>query len=679
MIEREIRSILKLFKSYLDISNKSKPISIDIKNGLMIEGEPSPLIIQEASKLYSKTAEELNQTLHKSFSTVIDSSIEKLLVDQLLHYFSTYGLESLGIDNSEYIYIPYEKLDIPEIKNDIPLVFIHSISEEELQEKLMILLTSGIALSEETLEEIKILSKYIPKERFDEIKNREFKLYLYKEYNTVPRNPDMFMKYLLYILTDSTCFIYNQYQYKNNKISTKKKVPNIQLTDTFNLDIVYDLFNNYINLNNPIDSYKYLSTIFNKYKTVFMTLKSCLDYRYIKAKELRTIINKISKLSKTYNLPSSSNILDNILSKDILKYTKNEIIEKLQKISIYRELRLLAYIRKSFDEYHSDDNINLYRIRNRKIFAKPSKEGNYVDINKRQEIYNIIYEDLCCRIKPKVKGKTIYIPNYLNITCPTSEKQFIDNLPNKSYIQIERNSNLVIGIHWKNLPYKRVDLDLHMVNKTEQFGWSTSYRNQDKQIIYSGDMTNAKDLGASEYFLIRSNTNLNDYLLTINNFTQTYKEGKFDFDFIIAETDDNEIYKNYIIDPNKILVKMNRTMLEENGNQTCLGLLSVNEYNIKFYFTNFDMSNSGIVTKRDDNTKLIYQGLKQDLDNCIFIRKLLSDCEAILVDEPYKEEFEEIEVEGKTLYQKNLVQPDYNLSLENISKETIINIFKEER
>ena len=68
----------------------------------------------------------------------------------------------------------------------------------------MILLTSGIALSKDTINSIMVLSDFISKDNFASVKNREVKIALYDKYNLVPSNPDEFLRYLIYKTTGST-------------------------------------------------------------------------------------------------------------------------------------------------------------------------------------------------------------------------------------------------------------------------------------------------------------------------------------------------------------------------------------------------------------------------------------------------------------------------------------------
>lgn len=84
------------------------------------------------------------------------------------------------------------------------------------------------------------------------------------------------------------------------------------------------------------------------------------------------------------------------------------------------------------------------------------------------------------------------------------------NIPESSQIVLPRDTDLIVAIKWYNLDdlnedthyTRRVDLDLHCITPNKQYGWNTSYRSNTRDILYSGDMTNASG-GAVEAFLIR--------------------------------------------------------------------------------------------------------------------------------------------------------------------------------
>ena len=173
--------------------------------------------------MYGKKPEEWNATFHKSFSTVKNTPIEVLVAQQIMHYITTYGFENLGIYSQDLVYIPYEALEIPELEEDIPMVVIHNINAEQLNERLLNLLTSGIALSKQTVQDVMELSDYIDVDRFDEIVNKEVKIALYDKYGVVPKNNVDFLRYLVFKTTGSTLLIQSRDLIKSIKNSDIEK------------------------------------------------------------------------------------------------------------------------------------------------------------------------------------------------------------------------------------------------------------------------------------------------------------------------------------------------------------------------------------------------------------------------------------------------------------------------
>ena len=176
------KEVLRLFKGFL--GEKSNSVSEEgLKYGLLIPSSASEVVVKEAIELYGKDGQKWNQTFHKDFEIVRNAPIEDLIAQQIMHYITTYGFESLGIYREDLVYIPKEKLEIPELDVDnIELITIKPYTSEQLTEKLMGLLTSGIALSEQTVKDVMVLSDFIDKNRFDEIVNREIKTTLSVSY-----------------------------------------------------------------------------------------------------------------------------------------------------------------------------------------------------------------------------------------------------------------------------------------------------------------------------------------------------------------------------------------------------------------------------------------------------------------------------------------------------------------
>lgn len=673
MTQKQIEAQLRLFKSYTLLNNESYSGVLHENaygKGVLFIEEPPVSILEAAIKMYGKDGEKWNQTFHKSFATVRDTDIEILIAQQVIHYFTTYGLESLGLYDSDLVYIPHEQLEIPDLEEDIPMTVIHKITIEQLQEKLMNLLTSGIALSKETISDIMELSDYIDKERFDEIKNREVKTTLYDKYLIAPKNNIEFLRYMVFKATGSTMLI------KNNTM--------IQAIKKADIEQIYGFMNSYVSTKY---GYQNLAQIFFRYKDIFLAFKR-KENESVYAKSINKIINRVRKLATKYHKPLEPNILDQLTQLCTLQSVTDNadlIEQELNKVPLFRVIRILNAL-----EYRIKGNTEiLVKVRNGKGHIHDIKEGKMNDVKKFAQISlrNIVKFNLINRLKKQLEGKTIYMPDYISYTLPQSEKQFSGNIPEGSYVEVKREDDMVLGIHWTNLNKEgwdaRVDLDLHAQNRSEQYGWNTSYRSAGSGDFYfSGDITDAKlPNGATEVFYIGKNCGDKSFLLTINNYTANNAE--VPFEFIIGRTNKEIIDRNYVVDPNKIIVQIPRVFEHDNGNvrQMTLGFIRITSEYIRFYFNDFALGNS-IVTRQTKVTQGAYNYLETYADIQLQLKPILKEAGVEFLDTPYKEEIvetDQVDEDGNKLYKKVTIKPDYNFSLEAIDKETLIKLLMEEK
>ena len=664
------KETLRLFKGYL--GEKTDTVNEKaLKYGLLIPNNADEEVVDLSIQMYGKDGEKWNQTFHKDFEIVKNAPIEDLIAQQMIHYITTYGFESLGMYDSDLVYIPREKLEIPELDvENIEFITIKPLTNEELTDKLMTILTSGIALSEQTVEDIKVLSDFIDKDRFDEVSNREIKTYLYDKYNIMPKNPDDFLRYMLFKLTGNTLKIQSVdmiYQIRRSDKNKALKMLESYLTDD--------------------NSYKKLSSIFLRNKQLFLALKvkkEDVEYSDIKVR-MNRIINKLRKMSVYNHKPLPKNILDNLTNKDI-SVNYDDLVKELDKITIFREMRILNGIRYRL---FGNDNI-VYRIRNGKSYVSTLPGKTFEYISRLEGLNNFIMSHLISRLSDKVKGKTIYIPENVVYAVPTSEKQFFGDIPEGSYIEVPRNDNIVYGVHWKNikdgkpirrfygeeiLPQgeERVDLDLKQMNKSDVFGWDASYRSSKSDILFSGDITNAQlPDGATELFYVGQNVGNVAFLVTLNMFTNNSQD--VPFEFVIANaTHRPENVSRYALDPNNILYKMD-AIIKNMERQKTLGLITISD-TIRFYFNEFSLGNSVSTSRRDDITMGAFDYLNTYGKTQLKLNELLKDSGAIIVNEPTIKTKVIKNVDGNEVSEIIDTPVDLDLSLESITKDIIIDLF----
>lgn len=675
MNNKQLEATLRLFKSFVVPKEKTTIYPTEVQMELRKRSAERGLfftsylnldtyVLDEAIKQYGKDGDKWNQTFHKSFQTVLDTPIETLVAQQIIHYFTTYGLEALDLYNQDLVYIPHEQLDVPELQEDIPVIIIHEINEQDLINKLMTLLTSGIALSKQTVEDVMTLSDYINKNQVDDIANREVKVAMYDKYKIAPKNNIEFLRYIIYKATDSTLLI------KNDSM--------IQAIKNSDISKTYDYIVDYVS---KPQGYEKLAEIFLRYKDLFLAFKRT-DRRAKYTKEVNKIINRISKLSEKYHKPMDVSTLDRLTSltdEVIFDMAKDSILKDLDNVTIFREMRILNALAIRIKGTES----LVYRIRNGKTFVE--ENANMTDRQKLnlKTVYNTIYKHLTNRISVLLKDKKVYIPELFNYAAPTSEKQFVGNIPEGSYVEIPRNKNMVVGIHWTNTT-SRVDLDMHAQNKTQQIGWNTSYYSNERDLVFSGDVTDAPaPKGATELFLIREGLEDKQFLITVNKYSGPTG---VPFEFVVSEFDDDNISKNYVLDANKIKVTLPFEFASDDptgnaSNQMTLGLVDISKNYIRFYFNKFELGKS-IVTRRNSINTGAFNYMNDYKEVQLRLNDILKDAGVELLDKPVYEKLEEVTIknengEEETLYRKVETRADYDLSYETIDKETLIKLFSE--
>jgi len=201
---------------------------------------------------------QMNSSFHKSWSKVRDSSLFQLVIEQIIHYWTTYGFERLGIYNKDSVYIPNEDLNIPELEEGITLTVIKGYTKEELKEKLLSLLSRGIALKEDTVKDVIDVSLFLDlnEEEIESIKNKETKIALYDYLGKFPENPIEFLRFIIYKSIKQTLLIKDK--------ETIKKIKENQNVD------VLRLFRSYR------DKYglENLAQIFFRFKPLFLAFRT---------------------------------------------------------------------------------------------------------------------------------------------------------------------------------------------------------------------------------------------------------------------------------------------------------------------------------------------------------------------------------------------------------------------
>ncbi len=557
------KSILKLFKAVLITEKKGgrqkkSILEKTIKSGFIFspeviynypEGELLKLVVVIEKEL-GLTTDQLNNSFHKSWKKVKEANIEQLIIEQILHYITTYGYEDLGIYSEDTIYIPTEKLDVDALGSmKIPLFVIKGYTKEELKDKVLGLLQTGIALGDETKKDMIDACLYVgvSGEDIESIRNKEVRTVFYDYLNLIPRNPIEFLRYVIYKSIGKTLLIKDD-----------ATISEIKSKDNFS---VLSIFNQY----KTLYGLERLAEIFLRFKPIFLALKT--------NSLLKRHINKIRKLATKYHKPIKPDYLNSITAmiKRNEDIDEKVLLDELEKVNVFRKIRL-AYALKFRT---MDSKSILYKIRNGKGWAT---EFEFSEKLITKEIYGIVFSSIVDSIKTKLKGKKIYIPDYIEYSLPATEKQFTGDFPSGTCVRIP--NDMIVGIHWDNLPEERVDLDLSLVG-IKKFGWDSGYRDEKRSILFSGDMTDAQlPNGATELFYV-SRQSEGCYVVFLNFYNMGDVEERVPFQIVVAKEKPKDFKRNYTINPNNI-VCMAKSGIDKK--QKMLGLLITSAKESKFYF-----------------------------------------------------------------------------------------------
>lgn len=648
------KATLRLFKSIYVEEGMACEIPEDLivasaSKGLLLSNVTFPNTtttvetIDYLIKLYGVDLVKLSNTFHKTWKTVSEIDPQLHYLQQILHYITTYGFEALGFGyDEESVYIPAEKVPYDENVKPYSFTIIRGINLDEMLKRVDTLLTSGVALSQQQVDDVVLLYNYITskgyKYEFDNIKNKEVKAILWTKIEDKPYIPvDEFLRVLTYTVTGNTLLVRSWRNYQNVKLHMKI---NMSLRDNSNIRIqVKNLLEYYI------DKFgmKNIASQFLRNKIIFLSFK---------CDETKSIINKLRREAKIYHEPQEVKYLD---EQDII----NANIWQLIKYYNY----CLSNLNPTTDK--------LYQIRTGKNYIKENNNANTSGNISRvvdehyTRLKNIITERIADSLS-KLQGKIFLVPDYIDYRIPSSLKRLASGVPEGTIIKFPEDKPFTVGVHWENKPADKnhseyiVDLDLHANSVTESYGWNRSFRSEEKgKVMYSGDVTSApiNKGGASEAFTF---DNIDDtYIVTLNDYTQSGKHPYkfvFDIDTYVKDDDYRHESRGYIFSPNAKVLNAH-----VDNNQNTLGLVMKN----KFYFINSSIF-QGSITNRDGLLERLLKYYEESQANYLTFTQL-----ADIVGFRVIKSLDELEVpEGEEA-------PEViNLSLENITEDTFPSLFE---
>lgn len=499
-----------------------------------------------------------NSTFYKTWKDVTDKHRLELLIDQLIHYISTYGTDFEGqpyIPNDSPVEIDYNSYTI-----------IQPITQEELFARCLDMVKSGIALDQETLKSItQYISNYIKTHPgtplcLEDIKNRDAMCLISDSLGIWPVKGEDIIRVLFYKIFDNPMPIQGKMQMAMLRDGWKK-MPD---------------------LSNMLDEQKIaLASVFRRYKKFLLTFKQ-------NPHNIRTI-NQISRWAKKYHQPFRAGYWESLTSRSL---DHNTFLKKLPELdNNFKIVRLIQMLQQR-ENLSTHEVPAVYTIRNGSIYTKQISAWDRVGLYSqdldwiKNMLINQLAENLRLKLGVHLKPYYVKFPEGLELACPVSEKKFLGNLPFGSYIDM-KDSNNYFGIYWRE-EWGAHDLDLSFLDKNgNKIGWNENYYNRSQSIVFSGDMTSARP-EASEVILCKSL--VPDGLVKVNLFSG---QPKSRFRWFIGQDECKDFNRNYMVNPNSIRLQEELAM---NSGEQCLGVISQN----RFYITVVGTGNRAISSYRRD-------------------------------------------------------------------------------
>lgn len=626
MINQNKRNaIIRLFKRVL-IEDGINPVKRDklFKSGIYLVDEAANYLTSNDSNTLvscygNQYIDQINRsTLHRSVKAVDIMDLDEMRLHQALHYLSVFShqedgscFDSIPVDK-ESTYLPNEYVGLDNDQDPIKFTIVYPITVDELVEKIKGLV-SGIALKQETIDLLMdIIPSYVDRFSIEDFKNKEIKSYLIDAGYYTPSNAIDLIRYIYYKKTGSTFLISSKYNKQDFNVNSYRYNSS---------ELLASFAENY--------GVETIARTFNRYRDFWIMLKK-------DSKANAKIINKASKLAKTLNVPCKQLPLDNIASPFVLD---KDVIKELKKVTVFKKISLYNYLLNEL----TPSEYKLYNIRNGKIFVKESKETKYPSVVVRRLVLiaNSIREEL----KDKVEGKKFLLSKYVQYAVPTSEKNFIGNIPICS--KISATDNFSFGIHWFNLPNNRVDLDLHAESKNIHIGWNCDLRNS--VATHTGDVTNAPlPNGGAEAVYFKDQFVNDTAVITINNYTSA--DNVTTNLFFNWFNDDKVLNKDSILDINSDTLYIKDFVIEDD--EMMLGFVRSDETGKKDFIFYSSRLGDRIVSKYDNVMDNAVSAINSTIDNRLMLEDLIGMCGGLITEDPEEADY--------NLNETNLVKDSFN-------------------
>ena len=486
----------------------------------------------------------VNSTFYQNWEDVTSKTRFELFIDQLLHYVTTYGTDFACEGNG---YVPNATPVGPvyiSLFKDYKVIM--PCTEEDVYNRCMDMLTSGIAMKQATIETIvDYVVEYVTENDLlttgefdiDDIANREALTLLCDELGIAPNKKFDLFRYIMYKTTGSTLIIKNK--------------PTINAIIRSNTQFDFNTLSDRQLIG--------LASIFYRFKPLFLAFKkTCTGDAYYSTPVTSRnahIINKIRRMAPKYHTPLAESVMATMLGK---AHDSTVITETAAQMNTFQIIRLMNTI---IERLNRTDEKVMYIVRNGKMFVKDAKSYDGM-ITYYATVFNILKNELVSRLSEK--ATYVKYPKNMVLACPTSEKNFVGDLPFGTYMDLQ-DSDSFIGIYWKE-EWGTHDFDLSVLNIDGiKVGWDSRYYSDNQDVVYSGDMTSARP-EAAEIMLFKKGAT--DGSVMVNRYNG--RDGS-KFRFFGGVEPNMKLRRNYMVDPN--FIKFSADVVSDTVEQT-IGLLN---------------------------------------------------------------------------------------------------------
>ena len=469
-----------------------------------------------------------NSTFYRMWSDITEKDRFELLIDQLIHYASTYGTNYQGevyCPNGEPINIPYNTY-----------LVIKPVTEKEMFDLCVNCITAGAALANETLKSVtdfiinQIRTNHYPLD-LDAVANRDALCVISKECGLFPTKGENIVRILYYQVFGNPMPIQghmqmnalhgfkNRYGYKSSPTADVSKIDLTGLTE---------------------NQMKELARVFLRYKKFILGLK--------KNKKNAPVINRLRRMAERYHKPMVKGFWENLtnLSWDEVQARLPQELEKLDNnFKITRLIQMLTQRKLQ----NMTKSIRMFVVRNGKVWTD---RNTIVPYNENwdaviAELVNKLVANMAAKREAMGPNILVKFPKRLSLACPVSEKKYLGNVPFGSTYDLADQNNY-FGVYWRG-EWGTQDFDLHFLDDNgNHLGWNAGYYNEKQTIVFSGDMTSAHP-EATEMFYAKGQVKLPDGNLHLNRYNGA-ENSKFRLFF--GQDNISNLTKGYMVDPNSI-------------------------------------------------------------------------------------------------------------------------------